>query len=478
MSIFSSLAYIFGYSYEDSKAHNNQDTNYKVSNLTDRNTFYGASSLSYRRGVVGLGFTVRSRTDIADFDIKFNKIIKDWSRKSGVKGNRSNCELTGRYFFQEAQRQMVDEYSVKRGGFLVAHHYSKAFKYGYKFELISLDRIDYTQHNPESNIYNGIKHNQNGEINSIFILNKNGISREINYDKLTLVVNKYADIHQYTAVTPLKRVIEALEYIDNYKAKEMEGAGKRAETPLIVKTPRFKEMFDAFLQSNRTKIIDKYEAIKDFFELRRLDKKKKVNKFEYINADEELIETGKGVFTIYNDMWQNEIKGASAAIGLSAYSTAGIMPSSYNQALRAAQDEEQIFAMYAQEIVEGCLREMIEYHLLNACVLYGYLKIDVKNIDKYRKVEFIRAEKGHIDPVKTAKAYTEDIYVNKTKTPQQALSEKGIDPDEYLKEVEEWELKQLEMKKRLKEKYEKAGLEYKENNQKSIITDDDLKDYE
>lgn len=476
MGIFSSFFSFFGNTYEETKATNNQDTNYKVSNLTDKNTFYGASSLSYRRGVVGLGFNIRSKTADKEFNKKFNYIIKNWSRKTSKKGNRSNCELTGRYFFQEAQRQMVDEYAVKRGGFIVAHHYNKAFKYGYKFELISLDKIDTTKHNEQTNEYNGIKHNTQGEIVGIWIYKSDGTSRFIDYDKLTLVVNKYADIHQYSAISPLNRVIEALEYIDNYKAKEMEGAGKRAETPLIIKTPRYNEIFKAFLAENKDKVKNLYQAIKDFFDLRRLDKKNNVNKFEYIAGDEELIETGKGVFTIYNDMFTNETKASSAAIGLSAYSTSGIMPSSYNQALRAAQDEEANFAIYAQEIVESCLREIIEHHLLTACILYGHLKIDAEKLEEYQEIEFIRTEKGHIDPIKTAKAYTEDLTVNKTKSYQQALSEKGKDPSEHLSEIEEWEDEVLEMKKRLKEKYEKAGIKYEDNTPLSVITDDDIKD--
>ena len=478
MGIFSSFFGFFGNTYEEEKAPNNQNTNNKVSNLTDRNTFYGASSLSYRRGVVGLGFNIRSKTTDKDFNQKFNYIIKNWSRKTSKKGNRSNCELTGRYFFQEAQRQMVDEYAVKRGGFIVAHHYSKAFKYGYKFELISLDRIDTTKHNEQTKEYNGIKHNSQGEILGIWIFKGNGISEFVKYDKLTLVVNKYADIHQYSAISPLNRVIEALEYIDNYKAKEMEGAGKRAETPLIIKTPRFVEIFKAYIGENKGKITKMSNELKDFFDLRRLDKKNKTNKFEYIAGDEELVETGKGVFTIYNDMWQNEAKGASAAIGLSAYSTVGIMPSSYNQALRAAQDEEANFAIYAQEIVEGCLREMIEHHLLTACILYGHLKVPAEKLEEYQEIEFIRTEKGHIDPIKTAKAYTEDLTVNKTKSYQQALSEKGKDPSEHLREIEEWEDEVLEMKKRIKEKYEKAGINYEGNTPQTTITDDYLKDDE
>jgi len=430
-----------------------------------------------------LGFNIFSRTNNDDFDNSFNKKIQDFSKKGLHKGEyRSLCEITDSYTFAEAQRQMVDEYMVKSGGFLIAHHFSDNFKYGYKFEILPLYLIDTGKTVDNENVKNGLKFNKKKQITGIYILQERGDSVLVSYKRLTLVINKWADIQQRHGVSPFKRVIEALEYIDNYKAKEMDGAGRRAETPMIIKTPRFNEIFNAvkakILKVAGGKVAEE-DLIKQYFDLRRLDKNNPTGKFDYIADDEEVVETGKGVFTIYKDMWNNEMQSASSAIGLSSYSTAGIMPSSYNQALRAAQDEEEEFKIAAQEI-EVVLREIVEYRLLFGCIMKDLLPISktefFANPDKYMQVEFIRREKGHIDPIKTEKAITESVTVNKTKSMQRALKEKGIDPQRHLEELDKWEMEMLEMKKKYKKLYEDAGLIYDDKQHESVITDEDLID--
>jgi len=490
--------------YEEDIGVDSDIQNSYAKGMIRNNPFYMAVARNYRKGVISTGFNIQSKTGVkykvkgkkkkVNFDKKFEKIIKQWSK-------RGNCELTGRYFFQEAQRMMVSEY-VTVGGFIVRHHSNNNFKFGYKFELISLSLIDTSKHNVSRRIFNGFQLNQKGEVIGVWIFTDytKHTSVLISSKKLTISINKLFDINQYSGVSPLVSVFEAMEYIDNYKATQMKGANKRANNPILIHSPitdiLMMKSAKEYAEEKRKKgeIVSNepsYEMINRVWQMQRLDNKKIDSDFAYLRHDETVTETGKAVENIYDFMYRNESRSASAGVGLSASSTVGEMPSSYNATLKAGMDEEAEYKIVAQEIA-SVLEHIVEYHLLNAVVAKNIISPSdywVKP-DKYRNLVFLRIERGHIDPVKTAKALTEDIYINKTKTMQRALGEKGIDYEDYLKEKKEWEEKTLKMEieieeKRLKafseiqKKYKKIGIDYippirNNKNTKSTISDFDL----
>jgi hypothetical protein len=463
-------------SYEDTRAKKSQDVNEAILQLSEQNTFYGASAKGYYRGVFRKGLNIRSRCGTS-FDDTYNAIITDWSRKNYELGNRSNCELTGRYFFQEAQRQMAVEYAVKSGGFLVAHHFNRAFKYGYKFELISLYKIDSEVNDDSKYIKNGIRFLKSGEIAGIFIKGDKK-TKYVSYDKLTLVVNKWNDIHQVSGMSPMRRVMEALEYIDNYKAKEMEGAGKRAETPIIIKTKYFQNMYNAVktkLLKNKANIDEEY-LIKNSYDARRLDKNNPQGRnWAYIDIDEDVYEAGKAIDSIYKEMVEYETNSASAAIGLDSATTVGRMHSSYNSALKANMTEDEEFSIVAQEIIDGVIKEIIEYRLIQGCILVGKLKKD--DIPTSLNIKYMREDRKHIDPAKVSKALTEDININSTKSLLHALDEKGVDYQQHFDEIRQAEEEILKIKLEMKKKYEDAGIIYQDST-KNTINEEDLEDEE
>ncbi len=168
--------------YEQQVADEAQSMNEYIKGMSRNNPFYAAASKSYRKGVVGTGFNIQSKTYNDKFDKEFEHYIRRWSR-------RGNCEITGRMFFEEAQRIMTDEYSVKSGGFIISHHYSKNYKYGYKFEILPLQLIDTSKHNTLENIYNGIEINKSGEIVAIWLFTETSTvltrSKRVSYKDLT-----------------------------------------------------------------------------------------------------------------------------------------------------------------------------------------------------------------------------------------------------------------------------------------------------
>ena len=468
------------------------------------NPFYMAVKRNYRKGVVGLGFNIQSKTNIkykikgkkkkVKFDKEFEKVIKRWSK-------RGSCEITGRYFFEEAQRTLADEYA-NVGGFVIRHHKSKSFEFGYKFEIIPLSQIDTSKHDLNDRTFNGFKTNTKGEITHIYIYTDvtHNQSTLIPYNQLTISINKLFDPMQYSGVSPLVAVFEAIEYIDNYKGTQMEGANKKNRTPIVIHTPMFKAMMEqsakeyAEAVSKKTgKIVSSnpnYEQLNAMFQMLRLDGKTINDDFVYVDKDEDVTEIGKATENIYDFMYKNESRGASAGVGLSATSTVGEMASSYNATLKAGADEADVYAIVAQEIVESCLRNMLEVHLLNEVAAKGIISPPNywENPNEYRNLLFLREQRRHIDPVKTAKALTENININGTMTMQKALGEMGIDYETHLKEKSEWDKKVLKQKiklekqklkqyKKLKKEYKKLGVDYvipTEEKAVSVVTELDL----
>ena len=464
--------------YENDIGIDSRDVNTYVSGMVRNNSFYAATSRAYRRGVSGTGFNMQSKTGITyivgkvtvSHDKVFEKYFKKWSRKTSDRNNRSNCDFRGMLYFDKAVRIMVDEYAVKRGGFIVRHRNSVKFKYGYKFEIITLDMIDTSKHNEFDNLFNGLQLDSKRNITHIWIF-FGTISKKISYDTLTLSVNQWSDANQYSGVSPIAPILETLEYIDTFKASEQDGAKRIADNPLIIKSPRLRQMAIA-LQAEKAKIdgtkfngtfesVDP-EIAKEVYSLSRLDNKKDLNDFAYISDDEDIWEAGAKRDSIYDAMYHNEIKMASSGVGLSAYSTSGILPPSYNAALMGLQYEEDEYKIIGQEIIEDVLREMVEVRLQNGLVLKGLLSPPNywSDPEEYREVKFLRKERTHIDPAKQSKATTEDMVNNKTKTMTEALAEKNIDVDTYLDERFAYEEKLLEREIQLKKSYKTAGIKY------------------
>ena len=102
----------------------------------------------------------------------------------------------------------------------------------------------------------------------------------------------------------------------------------------------------------------------------------------------------------------------------------------------------------------------------------------MENPEQYRETVFMRREKGHIDPVKTAKAKTEDIQVNGTLSMISALSKDGIDYELHLNEQALYAEEELKRKIVLKKQYEDAGIIYPDAVVESPITDNDMKEDE
>jgi len=481
--IMNGLRNLFNYSakdqYEDEIGSEAAQTNSYIRGLARNNPFYVSVSKSYRKGTISTGFNIQSKTLNDKFNTDFEALIKEWSKKG-------NCEITGRFFFEQAQRSMADEYAVKGGGYIIYHHFSPLFTHGYMFELIPTYLIDTSKHVISERTYNGIVKNKNGEITHIWLYRDSSRtypSYKVPYKHLTLNTNAWDDVLQYTATSPLSPINESQEYIDAYKTSELKGSQKLSSYPLFIKTALIGKVIKAkakkIAEATNRKVSDVIgDTEAGMYDLMRQERLNIETPFAYLMDDEEIHETGKSRDNIYASMYDNETRQQSAGVGLTASSTVDATASSYTETLRGSQSEEGEFAITAQEIVEGSLREMIEEKLLTGLMMVGKINAPGywENPAPYRNTKFLRQVAGHVDPIKNSKSRTEDL-ANGTKTEISILAADKIDYEVHLKELETYQMAKLESLKNVKKAYEDAGIIYP-NSLESTITESDLKDDE
>ncbi len=426
-----------------------------TSKLARHNSTIASISRTYRSGVGSKTFNFQSKTLDIPFNKAFEQGVKLWSEKG-------NCEIRDQKYRGMIERDIVDAYAVKQGGVIVRHHFDEKFECGYKMELVPLYMVNTSKVGiiGSSAWVNGFKVNKYGAITHVAILENvrgtdNLASKDVPIAQLEIAINPWADMIQYSGVSPVLAIKETLEYIDQYKAKEMRGAGNRSDTPLIIKTPWFREAFEnmkariiearanTLKAAGRGKVVwsdQELNVLNEGVKLRRLDTKVQgdVGRFAYIADDEELVETGKGVVTIYPEMYDNESKLASAAMGLTASSVVGQHESSYNAALKGAQGEEREFKIIFDDTV-WLIWHNVYKKLQYGMILKGMLTASdyFREPGKYFKIEVLRAEIGHIDPSKTAKAVTE-MLKNGTTNKARELRRQGLDPEEFLEERKEY----------------------------------------
>ena len=476
-SYFNRLISIFTDTFESREGANASEKNRHTQSLSLVNATIASTSRAFKKGVGSQRYNFQSRTANPKFNSDLEKIVKDWSKPK-------NFEIRGMYHRGNFERALIDQFEVKSGGFIIRHHFDKKFKYGYKPELIPLYNIDTTMN--EGNIWvNGFKLDKYGAVTHIAIFTDSShyTSKPIPMKELSLCINQWADPIQYSGINPVSVTKEPLEYIDNHLAKELKGAGNRAESPFFIRTP----FFQTIMESIQKKILYKkrkedcdypdildvkdIKELQQYHDLQRLDRKKDIDNFVYIAKDEEVVESGKGVFSIFADLYSSMSRNIASGLGHTANSIFGTEERSYNSALKGTQNEEETYKSAFEDVVSLAWDDIYDNLIIGARLKghFSYIKDFWTNIEDYQQFELIRREKGHLDPIKTSKTRTEDLNNGTTTIPRE-LRKKGIDPDTHI-------LEEIEYMKKRQQMFKEAGIEMPANIE-STIDDLDLKDEE
>lgn len=446
--------------YEQDKSSESKSVNAYVQKLMHSSDFIAATVFAYEDGVCPKQANVQSRTLDDEFNKTFEYYIKKWS-KSGM------CDITERYYRGDAERAMTREYAALSGGYIKAHHFSKAYQYGYKFELIPLSAVDESYSDFDKGEFHGIRVSKKDRAITairIFTDHTRQKSEWRDYKDLTLVVKRWASMEQYNGVAPVAPALKGLKYTKEYEDEEMRGARKRASNNVFVRTPFLADMWQKAKsilngkENNATKL-------KEVFDSQKLQND--VYGVQYISKDEEVTELGKGIDNPYADIYRNKTRALSAAVRLSPMLTIGEMPSSYNAMLYFSQKDERVFASTFEQLVANDWEDTL-YRLLDGLVMKGLMspKNYWSNKEQYQALEFMRQGLGHIDPIKEQKATSEGL-ANGSLNPMEVQSKRGVDYEAHIQASIDYELKRKEL-------YEKAGLKYVQTGFESTLTPEDL----
>ncbi len=404
-----------------------------VRSMLVKNPSFQAYARMIRRGVFGTSFSIQSLAEDEIFQERFEYLISQWSK-------RGNCEVTGMFYLAEALRSISVEYSGI-GGCIITHNFSRKYKYGYKFGILTMDLVATEKHSPTNMLYNGIQLNKIGEVQSIWLYNGYNETTpvEVSAKNFTLLVNKWVSPSQYSALSPFTSVLELLEHLDDYKQAEIRSAKKVAENPIFIKTKYFTDSLSAMLKGLRAeaKISQSSEAeiIAQSFRRREITDST-AKKFTYISDDEEVETVDVKRESVMETLWESSTNLAAASMGVSSANLFNQKTASYNDGLRMYRNDSEEFQVIYEEITEGCLREIIEEKLLLGLFLSGHLKLKdwsyFGNEEKYKPITFMKKRFTHIDPIKEENARKVGLE-NGTRNEIDELTSMGVDWREHLR---------------------------------------------
>jgi len=436
------------------KSRDAEQANIDARILRENNDIVSAYSEALKAGVVGTGFAFQYKSKDSELNDDVERFFSYWSEFG-------NCEITGRFFREEAERFLASEAGIV-GGFLIRHHWSKKLSTLYNFEILSTSTIDRSKNNFQSGLFNGIQTNSLGKIIGIYIYDDNTKtnSKLIPSKNITLYVDVWTDAHQYTNVTPLAPILNTLDKLSIYTEAEVKGAKKRADKSVIIATEAYDIMLKAqedFIRQNAEGTEDRARAEEEYQEL--------LTEFSATGLHNGAIpilggentqvwDLKQAGDTIYADINENSKQILSKALGLSASTVAGIPESSYNVALKNSQSDEIKFSIVGQKIINVAFKTIYR-NVVEAGHILGFYDIPNFYTNKIKNdmlIKITRKQLGHIDVLKQVKGDKEAVESG-FKSTISTITAGGKDYQDVLKDEITYELAK-------KEAYETAGLVY------------------
>ena len=275
---------------------------------------------------------------------------------------------------------------------------------------------------------------------------------------MNLVVDHWHDVNQYSAVSSIAPAIRGIKYLKAYHTEVMKGAKKRAGTPLIILDPFYAENMKRLQKSTTAEGKQKFREAVDDSMLNGDVFNPKTLPF---GADVKELQGSKD--DPYPDLYTNQSRANSTAMGLSTSRTTGEVVSNYTANLISRGQDEEGFESFFEFLSDDCWEDDFA-HMVDGFVLKGLLDVDAEhywnNRDEYHHPHFIRRSKGHADNLKNEKAITE-AKNNGTASEIELISSKGHDPEKVFRD----RYKAKYLKKRIKKEV-KAELGFKNNKKK------------
>lgn len=422
---------------EDTSEH--EETALDISTRFQNEEMVASIVDAFKRGTVGEGILVLMESDDEIFNQHAQKMLKKTDKKR-------YHEITRRMSHRMAQRECVSNEKT-RGGIIVRHHFRDDWKYQYKTEYISVDRID-TTYNSDG-YQNGIKKDKWGEITYIRIYTDNtkSNSKDISYKHLTLYMTPWDSIHRYSPLSPLKPTLTGVAGLQEYATYEIKTAKNNSDRSIIVETAAYaalQEAAEKVLRNERKKGTVEYKEAQAFMNGVMI---KSVSGVQHLPKGD--IPHNMNIMnnTNFKELTEGGKKNISAAVGLSAAEAFGDNIMRYTDGLLGQNKSERSFEIDFDNLWDGLLEE-IYINKLKGLANKGLLMKDdgngnpipltpaefYRNIDDYTEMSPYRMTTAHLDPEKTEKATAKAIE-NGTTTLKDEIGKRGADYRVQLKQT-------------------------------------------
>lgn len=415
-------------------------------------------------GIIGAGITIQSRTENQDIDNSFEKIIKEHSKKK-------NFEVTGRYSLNGSLEMAISE-KFRKGGILVRHRYSTAWKIPYKIELIGIDRIDVGKFNQEQKIINGLRKNKDGEIVGYFIFTDytNSSSIEISANDMSSYMDYWMDISQYTAVARLSQLLPELDDLIQYQKNELLAATDRSQGSVFWHTKMYDTVIDAMNELYKSLKAGSSSVTADNFaeltEIQRTITKKMAAEgivpsggVRAIPVDDTITQIDNKTSSVYEPFNENISNKLTASQNRSRVITYKNMRNTNWATINALSSiDESENATEMRKLTEDILDDWLE-RLFRISVQTGKIpnltwEQYQKNEIEYHSWEILRNSRVVVDETKLATANEKNLK-NRLTTEEEIYAKRNKDyKTETMKKVKT----DIELKTQIKKEYEDAKL--------------------
>lgn len=206
------------------------------------NTDINAIVVSVTNKTVGISVN----TQVESKSSTFNKQAEAWIKKHNQIGNG---ELTGTHHASSAYRAKSDT-EITEGGFMVRHHYNNAWEMRYKYELVSVDMIDYNKNTSfmglEKTNYTryGMVFNKWNQITGLWLY-KDANRREselVSYKNLTYYSEGWLSLGQRIALTRLVSILPTVDRADQLSIAALQSAIEAAKAGAYIKSSAYNEL--------------------------------------------------------------------------------------------------------------------------------------------------------------------------------------------------------------------------------------------
>ncbi|MGL5436005.1 MAG: phage portal protein [Lachnospiraceae bacterium] len=382
---------------------------------------------AYKRNVVGLGWTLQSRTNDESLNSQIEDAWKEWCK-------RKNCDVTETQSFSQMIRMAVERKKVD-GGILFKKCYISGGVVPFRLQALEVDELDIgraSPHNKTCRVSGGIEFNSHNKAVGYWIkqytIDGFGVSEPVHIPAKDIIYyfskRRPSQTREMSDLAPtITRIRDANEFMTAVSVKERIAACLSVFIKKTIPTTGIGRGTSTGQAPQR-----EYDG-----------KTITPGMIKELNAGDEIQvvnPTGQATDAASYIKLQQRLIGAGQGLSYEATSR-DMSQSNYSSARQGIIEDEQTYIEDIELLKEVILDEVYETFIISG-VLSGLFVIPRfwEEKQKYFKHEWVAAPKKWIDPAKEANATRVALQTGQ-KTFQQIAAENGKDWKQQIDEISE-----------------------------------------